>query len=180
MLNTVLWVFFWVALVSAALAGYSAAPWLPTRKKELAQLIKALETREATRLIDLGCGDGRILFALAQRFPSTVCEGVEISLLPYLAAMARKWTHPVRYKNVKIHFKSLYAVNLGPYDAVITFLLDRAYEKLTQKFKTELTPGSRVYIQAWPLAGIEPETTIKTEGILPLYIYNTKSFGAAE
>lgn len=173
-ISNFLWIIGFIIVVSAAIAGVSAAPWLPTRKKELTQLLEALHKHPPKRIIDLGCGDGRILFAIARAFPNTICHGAEISALPLIAAVVRKYLRPRLYKNVHIFPKSLYAINLNSYDAVITFLLSGAYERLEKKWKEELAPNTRLYIQAWPLANVAEMEQIKTEGILPLYIYRAE------
>lgn len=173
-ISTILWIIGFVIILSAAIAGVSAAPWLPTRKKELEQLLKALQKQPPKRVIDLGCGDGRILFAIARAFPNTICHGVEISILPFVAAIIRKYSRPKRYKNVRIFPKSLYTINLNAYDAVITFLLSGSYERLEKKWKEELAPNAHLYIQAWPLKHAKETEKIKTEGILPLYIYRAE------
>lgn len=174
-MRALIWIVFWISIVSAAIAGVSAAPWLPTRKKELKQLLEALAKHPPTKIIDLGCGDGRILFAIARAYPATICHGAEISFLPFLAAVMRKYLFFRRYKNVTIYPRSLYNINLAPYDSIITFLLDGSYERLKVKFAHELSDDARVYIQAWPLKQVTEDEKIKYEGTLPLYIYRAQT-----
>jgi trans-aconitate methyltransferase len=174
-MSTFLWILFWFSIVSAAIAGVSAAPWLPTRKKELKQLLEVLKKNPPKKIIDLGCGDGRILFAIAREFPQTTCHGAEISLLPFLAATLRKYLFFRSYKNVTIYPWSLYKMDLSSYDSIITFLLDGSYERLKQKWASELKDDTLVYVQAWPLKEVTEETKIKQEGILPLYIYRAQA-----
>lgn len=170
----IVWTLLLITICSAAIAGVSAAPWLPTRKKELDQLLEALHKNPPKRIIDLGCGDGRILFAVAKAFPTTECHGAEISALPLLIAYIRKWSRPKIYRHVRIFPKSLYAIDLSSYDAVITFLLDGSYEKLEKKWSRELAPEAKLYIQAWPLKYAKVHEKTKTEGILPLYVYRAE------
>lgn len=164
-----------VIIGSAAVAGLSAAPWLPTRKKEVDQLLFTLAKNPPRSVIDLGCGDGRILFAIARRFPNTICHGAEISLLPYFFAVLRKYLFPKRYKHVRIFFRSLYSVPLQEYDAVITFLLNTSYPKLLPKWRKELRSDAFLYIEAWPLPGVAHTERIQRGEILPLYVYEASS-----
>ncbi len=174
-MSTVLWILFWLSVVSAAIAGVSAAPWLPTRKKELKQLLEALEKNPPKKIIDLGCGDGRILFAIAHQFPQAICHGAEISFLPLLAATLRKYIFFRTYRNVTIYPWSLYKIDLSSYDSVITFLLDGSYERLKPKWAKELKNDALIYVQAWPLREIIEEAKIKQEGVLPLYVYRAQA-----
>lgn len=174
-MSPLLFFILFVIVGSAAVAGVSAAPWLPTRKKEVDQLISALQKNPPQKIIDLGCGDGRIVFAVARMFPDAICHGVEISVLPYLFCLIRKYARPRLYKNTYFIYKSLYSVPLDSYDAVITFLLSSSYPKLLPKWRKELQSEARLYIEAWPLPETEHIDRIKQGDILPLYVYEAAS-----
>jgi hypothetical protein len=54
------WIFFLI-LLSAVYGGISAAPWLPSKGREVELLVKKLSQRKLRTIIDLGCGDGKII-----------------------------------------------------------------------------------------------------------------------
>lgn len=168
---TLLWLLVILSIGSAGLAGLSAAPWLPTRKKELKLLTSAVTKFNLKNVYDLGCGDGRILFALAPLMPSTRFTGLEISFLPYLAAIIRKTLGGKKYHNVKIIFQSLFKHDLSQADGIISFLLGDCYDKLSKKFIKELKPDTLIFIEAWPLKNITIKETFTAEKTLPFYIY---------
>lgn len=41
--------------------------------------VKTLETINPESILDVGCGDGALLSAIAERFPNTTCHGIDIS-----------------------------------------------------------------------------------------------------
>jgi len=165
-----------LVLTSAAVAGLSAAPWLPTKPSQRRHLLDNLFVLPTARIIDLGCGDGSVLFALAQKYPKVTCVGYDISLLPLFIAWARKVIGGRKYKNVHIHFGNLFTAKVASFDIVIVFLLSKCYPKLQKKLTAELAPNARVVMEAWPLEGIAPIEKIQSPGLLPVYIYTAKSF----
>lgn len=168
-----MWVLFfvlWLILCSAAIAGISAAPWVPTRKRELAHLTKIPFQKNGT-VIDLGCGSGTVLFALAQLRPDLRLIGYEISLLPLFLAYARKYTHRARYKQVSIRFGNLFHQDLSQADGLIIFLLERTYQKLLSRLVDRLKDDCLLVVEAWEFPGLTPEETLEQEQALPLYLY---------
>jgi trans-aconitate methyltransferase len=165
-------------LISAAAAGLSAAPWLPTLPSQRRHLVDHLSVEPGQTLIDLGCGDGSLLFALARRHPDIVCIGYDISLLPLTIAWVRKLVSFKAYRNVHIRFGNLFTQDVSQADIVFIFLLCKSYPKLVSKLETQLQPSARVMVEAWPLPGLEPIETLKAEGLLPVYIYTGTAFRA--
>jgi precorrin-6B methylase 2 len=163
-------------LATAAFAGISAAPWLPTKPKQRRHLIDNLELKQNATCYDLGCGDGTLLFALARKFPTAKAIGYEISLLPFLIGTIRKFIGGKKYKNVSLRFGNLFLKNLSEADLVLVFLLDKSYPKLKKKFSEELKDNAKIVVEAWPMPGIEPKKRLKEENLLPVFIYTGSQF----
>jgi SAM-dependent methyltransferase len=133
-------------LLTAVYASLSAAPWLPTRKKETERMINLANLKSGDVVYDLGCGDGRLLLAARKKVPGIKIVGAEISFLLYLIAR-------LRIKNIL--FKNLFKVDLSKADVVFIYLLPKCYEQLKAKLSAELKPGSRVVVGVWPIQGWE-------------------------
>ncbi len=166
-------------LISASIAGISAAPWLPTKPSQRKHLLDNLKLDDGMTVIDLGCGDGSMLFALAKKNSTLKCIGYDISLLPLVIAWCRKLWGLRRYRKVSIKFGNLFTQKIDKADVVFVFLLDKSYPRLIEKFKREISPSARVVVEAWPLPGIDPTETIKAEGLLPVFIYSGSVFRAS-
>lgn len=174
----VLWIFILVVLVSAALAGLSAAPWLPTLPSQRKHLLDHLKLESGQTVVDLGCGDGSMLFAVARRFPEVICTGYDISLLPLFIAWGRKLLFFKAYKNVHIYFGDLFKQDCRQAEIVFIFLLSKCYPKLLTNLKGKVSPTAQVIVEAWPLPGLEPVEVLKADGLLPVYIYTGTIFRA--
>jgi SAM-dependent methyltransferase len=174
-MNKYQWILFiigWVTIATAGIAGLSAAPWVPTRKREMRSLLQNIYIKPNSSVHELGCGTGTILIALSKKYPNANYYGYEISIIPYLVAKIRSLTH----KNVKIIYKNLFSKNLSDADYIICFLLTKAYSRLANKFADELKNDAIVIIEGWPFNNLQAKKIIKTEKSLPFYIYKGEDF----
>jgi SAM-dependent methyltransferase len=183
-------IFLIFILLTALYASLSAAPWLPTRKREAERMMELASLRAGDVVYDLGCGDGRLLWAAKKKEPGIKVVGVEISLLLYLIAKIRFFfchsgPDPESRKNISVDsrfrgndtiilFKNLFKVNLTNADVVFIYLLPKCYEQLKTKLERELRPGSRVVVGVWPIESWENKLIKKdkpTEKDLSLFLY---------
>lgn len=73
-----------------------------TKRKEMKELMKELDLKEGEVFVDLGCGDGRVLFEVAKNFKGVKCIGYEISPIHImLAKLSRMLLFPFS-KRVRI------------------------------------------------------------------------------
>lgn len=163
-------------LITASYAGISAAPWVPTRRRELELLLSTMPDLKDGLAVDLGSGTGTILFAIARRYPEAKLVGYEISLLPWLAAWLRVACSPVKYRNVSFRLQSLYRADLSEAKLVTCFLLPSAYPKVIPIISKKLGSEAWLAVEGWPLPNIELDHESKTELALSLYWYKGASF----
>ena len=156
-----------VFFVTYALAGLSAAPWLPTRSKDIQRFIDLAEIKPGQTVYDLGCGDARLILAASKLGAYGI--GYEISLLPYLIGVINKIKS--RQKNCRILYKSFWQANLHSADLVYVFLIPQINLKIKKKLGQELKPGAKVIAYVWPLPGLTPIKIDKKEGYADIYLY---------
>ncbi|MFA5047698.1 MAG: methyltransferase domain-containing protein [Patescibacteria group bacterium] len=162
------YILIFIILFSAAWTAISAAPWVPTRSRDVKRMIDLAKIKKGETVYDLGCGDGRLVFA-ADRVGANG-RGVELFVLPYVFAKIKS----LFYKNSKIIFGDLFRINLAEADVVFIFLLDKSYQKLIKKFEQELKPGARVVVGCWPIAEWADKLIVKdkpSDRDLPIYVY---------
>ena len=151
-----------------AYAAVSGAPWVPTWKRDIERARKLLDLKAGEKFVELGCGDGRVVIALAGR-TRLMGIGVELSAVQYLAALIRRVV--TRSWNVRFVFGNAFHYDLRDADAVYLFLMPDTYEKIRQKLETELKPGARVVTYVWPIPGWEPSLVDECAGASKLYLY---------
>jgi len=148
-----------------AYAGIKAAPWFPTWSKDVERFLNLAEIKTGQKFYDLGCGDGKLVFAAAGAGAEAV--GFEISLLPYLIALSRS----LYVKNSKIIFKDFWKADLSDADVVYIFLTPKVNPKVKIKLEQELKRGSRVIAYSWPIDGWLPIEEDRAEGYPSMYLY---------
>jgi hypothetical protein len=104
------------------------APYLPTLGPQVAVALDLAALKRGDTLIELGCGDGKVLVAAAKRGLNVV--GYEINPLLFLIC----WLRTIKYrKQVRIIWGDFWKKQWPPAEAVFTFLLPRYMEKLNKK-----------------------------------------------
>ncbi len=121
---------------------FSKVPFVPVRKKVLNEIISALKLSNQSVFYDLGCGDGRVLFAANKLNPKARCVGVEIAPFPFFWAKTRKFFN--HSENVSILYGDMLRTNISSATNIFLYLFPRIMDSLLLKLEKELSPGTRV------------------------------------
>ncbi|MEY4722891.1 MAG: hypothetical protein RLZZ324_404 [Candidatus Parcubacteria bacterium] len=155
-----------------ALGASSAAPWFPTRRQERDAVVRGLPLKPGAVAYDLGCGDGGMLFALADAYPGIRAVGYKIALPPLALGWWRKRHGGAKYAGVSLRWRDFWARDFSDADAVFVFLMRPAYPRLIAKLARELRDDAVVVLECWPFDGIAHERVLGGDGvILPMYVY---------
>uniref|UniRef100_A0A7S1ER67 Methyltransferase domain-containing protein n=1 Tax=Timspurckia oligopyrenoides TaxID=708627 RepID=A0A7S1ER67_9RHOD len=95
------------------------------------------------RLIDLGSGDGRVVFAALRRFPDMSAAGVELNQWLVLYSRWRAWRKGVRNRSVFTR-QDLWKVSLKDFDFIIIFGVKEMMRDLEKKMIHDLSPNAAV------------------------------------
>lgn len=165
-------IFILLILVTAAWAGISAAPWVPTRRKDVKRTLDLAQVKPGEKVYDLGSGDGRLIIAAARDYQAQAI-GLEISLFQYLHSRLNLLFSGLKNKSqVKIKYRNFFRYDISEADVVIVFLLQKCYPRLVKKLAKELKPGARVVVHVWPLKEWKPVKVDRpTRKDISLYLY---------
>lgn len=158
---------FTTALVLPKTKG---ALYVSTSRLRISAFMDAVPMKPGQLLIDLGCGDGRVLRNIRKKYKAR-CRGYELNILAYLKA----WLLCMGDKEVKIRRQNFYNADLSGADVVFCYLFPDVMEKLSVKLKSELKPGTVIVSCNFPLPGYPPEKILKPQGSLhndPIFIYH--------
>lgn len=104
------------------------APYLPTLKKQISATFELIDLKPGQTLLELGCGDGKVLVAAAQQG----LQAVGYELNPLLVIVA--WLRTRRYRQqVSIIWGNFWTADWPVTEAIFTFLLPRYMDKLDKK-----------------------------------------------
>ena len=176
-----IWLFIGItgALFTAkALYGISIALVLPvtrgalyvsTARVRVRAFLDTVDMRPGQLLVDLGCGDGRVLRAARRRYKIRA-EGYELNPLAYLKARLLS----VRQSRIRIRMKNFWDADLSHADVVFCYLFPDVMPKLSRKLRKELKPGCFVVSCNFPLPDLSPETILRPGNNLtndPIFVY---------
>lgn len=153
-----------VVLLCFAVVLLVGAPYVPTLDLQQKRALDMLALRPGDHLLELGCGDGRVLRAAARR--GIRATGYELNPILWLVAWLLSW----RYRDVvTVRYGNFWATPWPPADGIYVFLLDRFMEKLHKKVIQEYR-GKKVKIVSYAFQ-IPGEKVVKEAHGLYLYEY---------
>lgn len=144
-------------------------PYVPSRTKVVEKMIRAAGLRKGDCVVDLGCGDGRLLLAAEKKGASA--EGYEIAPLVFFLAWMRKF---IARSKMKLHFQSLFSAPLKKANVIFCYLLPNVMPPLAEKIKKECRRGTRVISNTFSIPGLKLYkilTKNPAKGLPTIYIY---------
>ena len=103
-------------------------PYLPTLTKQMQIALKLADLQSGQTLLELGCGDGKVLVAAAQQGVSAI--GFELNPLLVIVCKLRCW----RYRKlVTVKWANFWTRPWPPTDVIFIFGLPRLMQKLDTK-----------------------------------------------
>lgn len=144
------------------------APFWPTPDDAVARMLDLAGAGPGDRLIDLGCGDGRICVAAARRGARAL--GVDIDAARIAEAEAATRAAGVEAL-ASFRREDLFETKLEDASIVTLYALPLVHNLLAPRFRAELAPGSRVVAHAWPITGWPPDRVETLAGHRTLYLW---------
>jgi cyclopropane fatty-acyl-phospholipid synthase-like methyltransferase len=160
--GNILWLVLAVAIIiPGAYATYTGAPFVPTSQKTLRKMIELAKIKKGEKVYDLGCGDGRLVFAAAKKGANAV--GYEFSVPTFLWAKIRSLIYP----RSSIQLRDFWKQNYKDADVIFCYLLTDTMQVFKKKVWPQLKPGTRVVSHAFRMKDIQP---VKKEDGVVLYM----------
>ncbi len=156
------------ALVLSMTGG---ALFVSTARARIDIALSAIEGESHRLAVDLGCGDGRILRAAADRL-GIRAVGYEVNPLAYVKCRLLCLFH----RNVDIRCRNFWHADLSEADVVFCYLYPDVLKKLSAKLREELRPGAEVISFNFPLPGFTPCQILRPTGALhgdPIFVYRS-------
>lgn len=129
------------------------APWLPSSRRDIHQMLALAELQPGEIVYDLGSGDGRVLIAATRDFDARAV-GIEID--PLRLTWSRLRARLVGLGDqVTVIWGDLFSADISEADVVVVFLRQDTNVKLMRKLRRELQPGTRVVSSTFVFPGWE-------------------------
>jgi SAM-dependent methyltransferase len=132
--------------------------YLPISRHALDSLVRLADFTSSDTVYDLGCGDGRIVVAAAERGAHAV--GVDIDPVRIQEARANAEAESQKLTGkVEFLIQSLFEVDISSATVVTLYLGKEINEKLRPRLLRDLRPGARVLSHAFTMGDWEPDRT---------------------
>lgn len=142
-----IWILLSLLFVFFALIVLVGAPFVPTKQEEVVRIFNSINLRKGSQIVDLGCGDGRILLEAAKRgFKAT---GYELN--PLLVMIAKYRLR--KYSNTDCKISDYWLADVSKAKLVFIFSAQPYMKRLSQKLNSELKPGTQVVSYGFSLPG---------------------------
>ena len=145
------------------------AMYTSTGRVKISKALDAVTMKPGELLVDIGCGDGRVLRAARKRY-GVRCLGFEINPIAFtkakLLTMGRK--------DMEVRCRNFWKADLGEADIVSCYLFPDVMRRLGAKLGKELASGARVISFNFPIPGWKHEAVLRADSKLhndPIYIY---------
>jgi tRNA A58 N-methylase Trm61 len=131
----------------------SVAPYVPSQSIVVERMLKIANVKPNDTVIDLGCGDGRILISAIRDFKAKKAIGYELN--PELFSKTIKEIENLGYeKRIQIFNKDLFDADLSEATVITLYLTTSGNRLLRPKLKKETVKGTRIVshdfdIQPW-------------------------------
>jgi len=141
----------------------------PSARVRVRTFLDHVPMKAGDLLVDIGCGDGRVLREAKQRYGIRAL-GFEVNPLAYILARLRT----LGVEGIEVRWGNFWKVNIRDADVVFCYLFPDVMERLARKLETELRPGTRVISCNFPLPGWRYSEVLYPESSLhgdPIYCY---------
>ena len=128
---------------------FVGAPYVPSHQKDIKKLFDELNLRKGSTVVDLGCGDGKVLLEASKHGLTAV--GYELNPFLYLIAKLRLRKYP----KSKVVFANYWAADVSRADLVFIFSAAPFMDRLYKKLKNEIRQGGMVASYAFSFEGIK-------------------------
>ena len=144
---------------------------MPSSSKAYDAMMKLADETGSGPLIDLGSGWGNFVIRAARRHPQRQIVGYELSSLPWFISILLKKL--LGLKNLKLHRKNFYKVQLPAKSVLICYLYPKAMSKIQSQFLLEQSEVGFVISNNFALPASKPSKVIKLDDFYksPIYLY---------
>ena len=137
------------------------APFVPTPMIVVEKMLEMAQMNEDDFLYDLGCGDGRIVIAAAEKYGT---RGVGIDISPVRIEESREWAKKAGVEDlVRFFVGDATQTDISGATVVTLYLLPESNEILRPLMEAQLEPGARVVSHNYHIPGWEDRESASAE-----------------
>jgi SAM-dependent methyltransferase len=146
----------------------SFVPFIPTQPEGIHNFFELAPVSAADVVYDLGCGDGRLLFAALEKGAG---RAVGIELNPGQIRVATELATKKGLSNrITLIEGDVMDADLSEATVVLCYLISAASAALKPKFESDLKPGTRIVMESFPVPRWKP-IDVREDWYANFYLY---------
>ena len=129
-------------------------PFVPTKQRIVEQMVESARLTDADVIVDLGSGDGRIIFEAVR---TSGCRGLGVEIDPQLVRLSQTRAQEMGLEDKATFLQQdFWKTDLSSATVVFLFQVPRAMRRLDVELKKRLRPGTRVVSHYFGFPGWTP------------------------
>lgn len=133
----------------------SKIPYYPTRWEVVKRLLEIYVPKPGERVLELGCGDARVIRALTMKYDDILATGVEINSILINEANKRIYRNKLSNR-INIIQGDLFKFPIEGYNTIYAYLTKDALSRLKDKFRNFLISGGKIITLDFKIPSIKP------------------------
>lgn len=157
-----------IIFVSGLIANLrTRVPYVPTHIIDIHDMIERAGLTAADTFVDLGSGNGRVVFAVERESGARV-RGYELpSWMFWYAQLKKRLTH----SQAELVSGNFFNQSWSDATVVYCYLLPSLMPRLSAKIRHEVAPGTKVISRDFPIPDLELVNQWKTPSKHTIYLY---------
>jgi SAM-dependent methyltransferase len=134
--------------------------YLPTPQDVVHRMLALAAVSKDDLVVDLGCGDGRVLVTAAKTYGCR-CRGYDIDPLRVRESLQNARQDGVE-DLVQVEQKDIFTLDLQDADVIFLYLLPELNVRLIPQLK-RVKPGTRIVSHLFDMQGVEPDSVLHVD-----------------
>lgn len=123
-----------VYLVSILISWLKGAPYVPTRNRDIQEILSKITIQKNSYFLELGCGDGRVIRTAEKQY---AMKGKGVDINPVLIFWAKLKTYFQNITTLEFTVEDVQKTDLSKADIIYIFLFPQLVERMKEKIQTE-------------------------------------------
>lgn len=163
-------VLLFLCIIVSILVSAIIGPLSKTPNEVLDEIADAMNLKKSDTFIDMGCGDGRLVFKAYERYQCK-CFGYDISpLLVIYSQLMRDIKYPL-VKDIVFEVENIFKVDISNATKIYCYLDKKNLVILKPRLEEFIKNGGTVYSYDLDISRMKCEKKLKLSNEKELYIY---------